>query len=209
MSVTKQGNSKAWSLVSPQIAPPVTVPVIWPFILHAAILTHHKAARKVNCRFLAETSNLFQLSTKTERGKKQTKKRKHLLVKKQKWEERFTDILDWQNQGTGTMQTNFRLLKCFCYLLFTWMWCAALFLTQNYWQPKEMPQATWKKKIAVAHWSNPFPTLGRGEKVQVKKLNVTSHPCPHPRVLYRKNIQNIDRRQRFLKFSFSLSLIYR
>lgn len=47
MSVTKQGKGKAWSLASPQIAPPVTVPVIWPFILHAAILTHHKALKKL------------------------------------------------------------------------------------------------------------------------------------------------------------------
>lgn len=46
MSVTKQGKSKAWSLASPQLAPPVTVPVIWPFILHAATLTHHKALKK-------------------------------------------------------------------------------------------------------------------------------------------------------------------
>lgn len=50
-----------------------------------------------------------------------------------------------------------------------------------------------KKKSSSCTLIKPFYYLGRGENVQVKKLNVTSHPCPHP--LYRKNIQNIDRRQ--------------
>lgn len=156
MSVTKQGKGKAWSLASPQIAPPVTVPAIWPSILHAAILTHHKAWKKVHfADSLLKPQTYFNLVQK--QGKK--KKRKNLLVKKQKWEEKFTGILDWQNQGTGTMPTDFRLLKWFCYLLFTWMWCAALFLTQNYWQHGK------KKKNSSCTLIKPLSYPGRGENV--------------------------------------------
>lgn len=153
-------------------------------LLSSHIIKHNKSEF---CRFLAEISNLLQLSTKTGGAKKQ--KVKKLLVKKQKWEEKFTDILDWQNQGTRTMQTDFRLLKLFCYL-FTWMWCAALFLTQNYWQYEKK-----NKQTSSCTLIKPLSYPGRGENVQVKKLNGTSHPCPHPRLIYRKNIQNIDRRQ--------------
>lgn len=52
-----------------------------------------KLQEKLIAESLLKPQTYFNLIQKLRRAKNK-KKRKHLLVKKQKWEERFTDILD-------------------------------------------------------------------------------------------------------------------
>lgn len=91
MTVTKEGNNKAWSPVSPQITFLVTVPFTLPLIFHAAILKQNKAIRKVNCGFLA--------SVKPQTYFNLVRKKEKTFVRNQKGEKRSPLIFWTDNLG--------------------------------------------------------------------------------------------------------------
>lgn len=70
-------------------------------------------------------------------------------------------------------------------VLFTRMWCASIIPYLELLAIKI--NAIGNKKKLQLHTDQTF-FLPR-EGTRVKKLNVTSQPCPHPHVLYSKNIQ--------------------
>lgn len=171
MGVTKQGNNKAWSPVSPRVTLLVTVPFVLLWILHAAILTHNKATGKVNCRFLL----LWSLKLLQQKREKNVKP----LLESRKGKRYSQTFWTDRTQGIGATQTNFQTI----FLLpvpFPRMWRAPVIPYSELFAIK-INAIGHQKKLQLDTDETLFPP---GEEMWVKKLNVMGQPGPHPRVLY-------------------------